>query len=196
MDGGQTSGQCGVTLVSTSDGVNKFGREPWQGVARRGPRSGCPCDRDQGRAVVRRARSLHDVASSRLAICSCRTRTKWSLTHLSTIRSIPTTTPRMVRSGLHLQLTIELRDAEHPEAGQPQHPRRHVLLTRRCCTGSGQRPIRDPHTWGLRVHALGRTQIVRPRARLLHQAEDHVATRLTTRHVEEPGNRRCDCCRR
>jgi len=28
----------------------------------------------------------------------------------------------MVRSGLHLQLTIELRDAEHPEAGQPNIP--------------------------------------------------------------------------
>jgi len=27
---------------------------------------------------------------------------------------------------------------------------------------------------------------VRPQARLLRQAEDHVATRLTTRHVEEP----------
>jgi len=58
-----------------------------------------------------------------------------------------------------------------------------------CCTvaatGAGS-ALSSISTWGLRVRALGRTRIVRPQARLLRQAEGHVATRLTTRHVEEP----------
>ena len=63
-----------------------------------------------------------------------------------------------------------------PEPRQPEHP--HGIT----CSGAAAAPVADSAlalnaTWGLRVRALGRKRIVRPKTGRLRQPEDHVATR-------------------